>query len=448
MLSQITALGTHLLVWFVLSCTLSLGLNLPTHFSSAKDPREHEERFRLKLLTRVVARSFWQDSLSQHLMDSFFRSLTATHSYLHPLFVIVHNAGGTLSNGDSIYQCFWSNRCNLQTMITSAFHGLGLLDPAVTLRLGTASMSDTFAVLCRTTGVSAELIRMYISSTIAELTHTATSSIHEVALRTPEVSQTDTLGMPSAFEVYLDFLQELERAFVSLTTSQLPGCHETASDLAGIVTNFSQRMPLFAAAFHTALLHSSVHPNSSPGVRQVSFHMEAGVQRFEVLASLLSMLQKRDSSGSTDLMLEAVEIGVESGYTSAFLLERVPTLRLLSVDPYPGERLIQYEAVKRMLHRYGERSSLWRNTSYEAARSFTGTLDLVFIDGDHSYASVKDDILLWAPKVRPGGIVAGHDYHCMAWEDVGKAVHEAVHEAGAVLHLGSDFMWWYHVSGT
>jgi len=38
-----------------------------------------------------------------------------------------------------------------------------------------------------------------------------------------------------------------------------------------------------------------------------------------------------------------------------------------------------------------------------------GYFDLIFIDADHRYAGVKDDILLWMPKVKPGGILAGHD---------------------------------------
>jgi predicted O-methyltransferase YrrM len=35
--------------------------------------------------------------------------------------------------------------------------------------------------------------------------------------------------------------------------------------------------------------------------------------------------------------------------------------------------------------------------------------DLIFIDGNHSYASVFEDIKLWKSKVRPGGILCGHD---------------------------------------
>jgi hypothetical protein len=49
-------------------------------------------------------------------------------------------------------------------------------------------------------------------------------------------------------------------------------------------------------------------------------------------------------------------------------------------------------------------------TSREAAEIFPDRcLDLVFIDGDHSYEAVREDIGLWSPKVRRGGILCGHD---------------------------------------
>jgi hypothetical protein len=39
-----------------------------------------------------------------------------------------------------------------------------------------------------------------------------------------------------------------------------------------------------------------------------------------------------------------------------------------------------------------------------------GIVDFVYIDGDHSYEAVKEDIAGWWPKVKVGGILAGHDY--------------------------------------
>jgi len=53
-----------------------------------------------------------------------------------------------------------------------------------------------------------------------------------------------------------------------------------------------------------------------------------------------------------------------------------------------------------------------RSTSVAAAETFKdGTLDLVYIDADHKWWSVVQDLAAWWPKVRPGGVMLGHDFH-------------------------------------
>jgi predicted O-methyltransferase YrrM len=53
-----------------------------------------------------------------------------------------------------------------------------------------------------------------------------------------------------------------------------------------------------------------------------------------------------------------------------------------------------------------------RMTSLEAAAQFTDeSLAFVYLDGDHSEAAVAADFAAWLPKVRPGGIIAGHDFY-------------------------------------
>lgn len=49
------------------------------------------------------------------------------------------------------------------------------------------------------------------------------------------------------------------------------------------------------------------------------------------------------------------------------------------------------------------------STDDAAALVPDGSLDFVFIDADHSEESVKRDIANWAPKVRKGGLLSGHD---------------------------------------
>lgn len=52
------------------------------------------------------------------------------------------------------------------------------------------------------------------------------------------------------------------------------------------------------------------------------------------------------------------------------------------------------------------------------------TLDFVWVDGNHSYAQCKLDIESWLPKMKPNGIIAGHDYHDGHLGSVVKAVRD------------------------
>lgn len=54
------------------------------------------------------------------------------------------------------------------------------------------------------------------------------------------------------------------------------------------------------------------------------------------------------------------------------------------------------------------------------------SIDFVFIDAEHTYESVKEDLTLWFPKVKRDGIIAGHDY--TTHKDVKKAVDEFFNE--------------------
>lgn len=126
------------------------------------------------------------------------------------------------------------------------------------------------------------------------------------------------------------------------------------------------------------------------------------------------------------LLGRGVEVGVSGGRYSGVLLRRWRGSHLLSVDPwraasferYPdvsnAAQEIQdrrYQATQERLARFGERSTIWRRTSEEAAaRIDDRSLDFVYLDARHDYQSVKRDIELWQGKVRPGGILAGHDY--------------------------------------
>ena len=62
--------------------------------------------------------------------------------------------------------------------------------------------------------------------------------------------------------------------------------------------------------------------------------------------------------------------------------------------------------------------------SIEISKVWNQKIDVLFIDSDHSYDSVREDILAWVPHVVEGGKILFHDYD--SWVGVTKAVHEAI----------------------
>lgn len=79
-----------------------------------------------------------------------------------------------------------------------------------------------------------------------------------------------------------------------------------------------------------------------------------------------------------------------------------------------------------------------RLPSHEAALAFAPeSLDFVFLDGCHLYEEVRRDLESWYPKLRAGGVLAGHDY-TPAWPGVVRAVEEFF-PAHRIVRMGSCF---------
>jgi predicted O-methyltransferase YrrM len=72
--------------------------------------------------------------------------------------------------------------------------------------------------------------------------------------------------------------------------------------------------------------------------------------------------------------------------------------------------------------------TILRKPSLEGAPTIkNGSLDYVYIDGDHMFDMVIQDILAWVPKVRKEGIIALHDYHSECGADVMMAINAYTH---------------------
>jgi hypothetical protein len=119
------------------------------------------------------------------------------------------------------------------------------------------------------------------------------------------------------------------------------------------------------------------------------------------------------------------------------------TKQVYCVDPwvlYPqidNESMIKSESIFDLLLTKYDNIVKIKNFSIEASKLFNDKFfDCVYIDGDHDYEPVKQDILHWMPKVKDGGHISGHDYH---FEGVRKALDELF--VGIELKVYSDQSW-------
>lgn len=137
--------------------------------------------------------------------------------------------------------------------------------------------------------------------------------------------------------------------------------------------------------------------------------------------------------------VRGVEVGVMSGQLSACLLRR-PDLHLLMVDlwPVPASRI---NAIRNTEFAELRRTVIHAESPYAARFVQDDWLDFVFVDADHSYAACSADIRGWLPKLKAGGMMAGHDYRNPEFPGVQQAVDLWARETGVAVETGDEFTW-------
>jgi hypothetical protein len=150
------------------------------------------------------------------------------------------------------------------------------------------------------------------------------------------------------------------------------------------------------------------------------------------------------------------EIGVAyGGHAEAMVKAGVQTL--YAVDPYQpdwngtdgyslpdGTNFGKQEYEELFLHalhrlrRAGNKPDLMRMTSAEAWSIVREPLDFVFIDAKHTYENLYHDIAIWQQRVKPGGIIAGHDFDHPSYPDIRRAVEEHFKK----WTVEDGYVWW------
>ena len=161
-------------------------------------------------------------------------------------------------------------------------------------------------------------------------------------------------------------------------------------------------------------------------------------------------------------------IGIAFGGQAETILEHTSASELLGVDAYEAlpaaaaanptaaaaaaasstlnltasefENLFWY--VIGRLSRFGPRYNHVRGSSAQAAQVLNVELDFALLDGDRSHAGVFQDLNLWFPKLRNGGVIGGHGYGSASSSGVRAAVDGFFASRGLTVHAEPANVWW------
>lgn len=152
------------------------------------------------------------------------------------------------------------------------------------------------------------------------------------------------------------------------------------------------------------------------------------VENCRILLNREQMLKEIGTGGNI------AEIGVDEGNFSRMIHEINQPDNLHLVDVWGSDRFHdgKFEGVKNYFRDEIEEGSvqIHKKLSVDAVHDFKDAyFDWVYIDTDHSYETTRDELRLYASKVKEGGIMAGHDYVKGNWITTYRyGVIEAVHE--------------------
>lgn len=130
-----------------------------------------------------------------------------------------------------------------------------------------------------------------------------------------------------------------------------------------------------------------------------------------------------------------IEVGVRDGRTTFHLLDNCESIETY----YAIDSDISLFYSNDVKEKYKDKLIPIRGLSHTVHKNIPNdSVDLVFIDANHSYEYVKNDIIDYKPKIRLGGILSGHD---IDYPGVNKAVNEMIEK----YDVGPNYVWFLKV---
>jgi len=157
-----------------------------------------------------------------------------------------------------------------------------------------------------------------------------------------------------------------------------------------------------------------------------------------------------------------IEIGVKEGTYSSFILNNCPNLKLYLLDCWDQQdskiyndlnydNLTHAENLKKTIQNifpHFKRTRIIKGYSEEFVNLFEDNyFNFIYIDANHSYETIKFDINRWFPKLKKGGLFAGHDYLDIYDKNkqqvfgVKQAVNEFAQENNLKIYITKEAIW-------
>ena len=152
--------------------------------------------------------------------------------------------------------------------------------------------------------------------------------------------------------------------------------------------------------------------------------------------------------------ITGAEVGVFKGKNSINMLRNLNIQQLYLIDSYEQIKYDEgnkagnvvdwnpyYEIAQNNLCKYRENIHFIRKSSNNAIHEIPYNLDFVYIDANHDYEAVLNDISLYYPKIKKGGVLGGHDY-CPIYPGVARAINEYFNYPKMICNNNNHTEWW------
>lgn len=156
-----------------------------------------------------------------------------------------------------------------------------------------------------------------------------------------------------------------------------------------------------------------------------------------------------------------IELGSFMGGSAIFMAQSVDAnCKVYCVDEWTGEGVwldpvelkrfgpIFYQQFLSNVVHSGVQDKIvpFRMSTSQAAGLLDVKADIIYVDADHTEESAYNDVMLWYPKLAPGGVICGDDYtwqpaHFQADLPVKRGVDRAARELGLKVHTIGDWFW-------